>query len=50
MSDEAGIHYILPHPSLGLDKCQRIFELRLRKLVWMFIHRSRTITKPLLVA
>jgi hypothetical protein len=33
MSDEAGIHYILPHPSLGLDKCQRIFELRLRKLV-----------------
>ena len=33
MSDEAGLQYTLPHLSLGLDERQRIFELRLRKLV-----------------
>lgn len=40
MSNEVDI---LPHPSLGLDECQRIFESRLRKLVSMFIHHSRII-------
>ena len=33
MSDQVALDYILPHPSLGLDECQRIFELRLRKMV-----------------
>ena len=33
MSDQVALEYILPHPSLGLDECQRIFELRLRKMV-----------------
>ena len=32
-SDQVALEYILPHPSLGLDDCQRIFELRLRKMV-----------------
>ncbi|KAH0828932.1 quinon protein alcohol dehydrogenase-like superfamily [Lanmaoa asiatica] len=33
MSDEVDIQSIFPDPSLGRDECQRIFELRLRKLV-----------------
>ncbi|KAI9455829.1 quinon protein alcohol dehydrogenase-like superfamily [Boletus coccyginus] len=33
MSHEVDLQYIVPHSSLGLDECQRIFELRLRKLV-----------------
>ena len=33
MSDQVALEYILPHPSLGLDECQRIFELRLREMV-----------------
>ncbi|KAI9455830.1 quinon protein alcohol dehydrogenase-like superfamily [Boletus coccyginus] len=33
MSHEVDLQYIIPHSSLGLDERQRVFELRLRKLV-----------------
>ena len=46
MSDELGLQYILPHPSLGPNECQRIFELRLRKLVRMFIAAISHVQSP----
>ncbi|KAF8553719.1 WD40 repeat-like protein [Imleria badia] len=33
VSDEVDVEYILPHPSLGLDERERMFELRLRKML-----------------
>lgn len=44
MSDQVDLQHILPDLSLGLEECQRIFELRLRKLVRIFTHCSHTIT------
>ena len=46
MSDEVDVQCILPHPSLGADECQRIFELRLRELVRMFSYTIWKMTKP----
>lgn len=43
MSHQVDLQYIIPDLSLGLNECQRIFASRLRKLVRIFTHCSRTI-------
>ena len=46
---EVDLQYILPRSSLGQVDRQRIFELRLRKLVRTFIYLPRTTTNPFFV-